>query len=128
MIKKVVLISLLIIIFIFSYIGMSTLQYNKKCFSNRAVRLYNSLENTPLDKSKYEATLVKFEHTDHLEYQIFFNSTSQRLSDMINRNLLILNGDYAIEIKLYSNKKIIAVYYFNPFTKQCIGIWFKGNV
>ena len=116
--KKAIFISLIIIVGIIIYIGLSTYIVKDKSYRSLAWNYENHDKNIH-DWESAKVTLVKLTDKQKL--------TMTNSSSKINRKLLFLNGDKAICVTFYVYVSVTGKleplnYYFNPFTKQFIGL------
>ncbi len=98
------------------YVWASTVFIDEMNYTERA---YSILEYEPniIDWKYANVTLVKLGN----EPCLTLNISSAR----INRYLLFLNGGYAVKVKIRTSMSNISgpsVLYFNPITKQLIGM------
>ena len=114
--KQIVIICLLIVASIFTYIGISsTIVINENSYRKAAWELVNH-HKTIINWETAKVSLKYEKDTRMLVAPI--------LSAKINNFLLFLNGGRVISVEFYTtNDEYLGpvIFYFNPFTKQCIG-------
>lgn len=113
--KNIIIAIILVIVSSSLYIWASTTFINEMNYRKRAYAIENYAKNI-LDWENAKVTLVKLDKEPC--------RTPQILSAKINRNLLFLNGGYAVKVEMHTDMDDLlgpSILYFNPFTKQCIG-------
>ncbi len=113
--KNIIIAIILVIVSASFYIWTSTTYINDMNYRKRAYDIGNNAKDI-LDWENAKVTLVKLDKEPC--------STPQILTAKINRNLLLLNGGYAVKVEMHTEMDGLLgpyIVYFNPFTKQCIG-------